>query len=208
VNFPFVAFGRANPDWDFAYVDVDGRTGVRMATEHLLQQGHRQIGLLSWPEGSRVGTARRNGYFEAMQCAGISVNPAWVQHGEGDFETGFRYTHALLQLPAAQRPTAVVAVDDNLALGAIAAAQAAGLTVGKQFGVTGFDDTPGIQHFSPPLTSVRQPIRQVGQAIVGLLINLIQDKRPPTSQINLPPRLIVRASSVRIDGSEAPKNVD
>jgi DNA-binding LacI/PurR family transcriptional regulator len=64
LRFPFVAFGRANPEWDFAYVDVDGRAGVCAATEHLIQQGHQRIALLTWPEGSRVGTARENGYYE------------------------------------------------------------------------------------------------------------------------------------------------
>lgn len=58
LRFPFVAFGRANPEWDFAYVDVDGRAGV-CATEHLIEQGHQRIALLTWPEGSHVGTGER-----------------------------------------------------------------------------------------------------------------------------------------------------
>jgi DNA-binding LacI/PurR family transcriptional regulator len=197
LNFPFVAFGRANREWSFAYVDVDGRAGICAATKHLIEQGHQRIGLLAWPEGSRVGTARQNGYFEAMNTAGLSVDAAWIMRGSGDFETGMRGTNRLLQLPEAQRPTALVAVDDNLAIGAMHAAQQAGLAVGKVFGVTGFDDTPGIQHLMPPLTSVRQPIWQVGQMIVKLLIELMQGKTPENAQINLPPRLIVRQSSSR-----------
>lgn len=193
--FPFVAFGRANPDWSFAYVDVDGCIGTRLATEHLLAQGHQRIALLAWPEGSRTGTARQNGYLEAMQNAGIAINSAWLQRGDGDFEVGCALTQWLLQLPAAERPTAVVAVDDHLAMGAMAAAQATGLRVGSDFGVTGFDDTPGIQHLTPPLTSVRQPIWQVGQVIVQMLVALMQDREPESMQVNLPPRLIVRQSS-------------
>lgn len=197
LNFPFVAFGRANPTWDFPYVDVDGGAGIAAATTHLIEQGHQRIGLLAWPENSRVGTARQEGYFEAMAKAGFPVDAAWFIRGSGDFETGVRNTNTLLQLPENQRPTAVVAVDDHLAMGALYAAQQANLQVGKDFGVTGFDDTPGIQHLTPPLTSVRQPIWQVGQRIVKLLMDLIQGKPPDNAQINLSPRLIVRQSSVR-----------
>lgn len=117
--------------------------------------------------------------------------------GAGEVAVGVELTQQLLALPEAIRPTAVVTVDDSLAIGAMQAAQQAGLTVGRDFGVTGFDDTPGIQHLSPPLTSVRQPLRQVGTAIVELLIALMQGKEKESQQINLPPRLIVRQSSLR-----------
>lgn len=197
LGFPFVAFGRANPDWTFPYVDVDGRAGVRAATEHLLQQGHRMIALLAWPDGSRTGTARMNGYREALHKAGIPLDPAWLKRGEGEVAVGYCLTAELLQLPQAVRPTAIVAVDDHLAIGAMQAVQAAGLRVGADVGVTGFDDTPGVQHLSPPLTSVRQPIWQVGVEIVRLLICLMQDVAPDCAQQHLPPRLIVRQSSLR-----------
>ncbi|MEZ4709470.1 MAG: LacI family DNA-binding transcriptional regulator [Caldilineaceae bacterium] len=197
LNFPFVAFGRANPDWRFPYVDVDGRAGTRLATEHLLAQGHQKVALLGWPEPSRAGTARANGYLEAMQTTGIAAPPEWILRGAGEVAVGVELTQQLLALPEAIRPTAVVTVDDSLAIGAMQAAQQAGLTVGRDFGVTGFDDTPGIQHLSPPLTSVRQPLRQVGTAIVELLIALMQGKEKESQQINLPPRLIVRQSSLR-----------
>lgn len=197
LNFPFVAFGRANPDWSFPYVDVDGRAGLRAATAHLLDQGHQRIALLAWPEGSRTGTSRVNGYLDALHAAGLTLDPAWVRRGEGEVPVGYAQTSALLQLPVAIRPTAVVAVDDHLAIGAMQAVQAAGLTVGADIGVTGFDDTPGVQHLSPPLTSVRQPVRAVGREIVKLLIQLMQGDTPTCPQLHLPPRLIVRQSSLR-----------
>ncbi|MCE7985074.1 MAG: LacI family transcriptional regulator [Caldilinea sp. CFX5] len=196
LDFPFVAFGRANPDWRFPYVDVDGRAGLRAATEHLLEQGHRRIALLAWPEGSRTGTSRVNGYLDALRNAGITVDPAWLRRGEGEVPVGYAQTAALLQLPEAIRPTAIAAVDDHLAIGAMQAVQAAGLKVGADVAVTGFDDTPGVQHLSPPLTSVRQPVREVGREIVNLLTQLIQGETPAYTQLHLPPRLIVRQSSV------------
>lgn len=202
LNFPFVAFGRANPEWDFCYVDVDGRAGVRAATEHLLAQGHRAIASIAWPGASRVGTSRFAGYQDAMTAAGIEVRPQWVARAESSFQEGYRVTRELLSLPAGERPTAVVALDDNLATGAMRAAADAGLAVGAEFGVTGFDDTPGVQHFSPPLTSLRQPIWEVAQTIVPMLFQLIAGGRPQPDKIILEPKLIVRGSSLRTGAKE------
>lgn len=196
LGFPFVAFGRANPDWSFPYVDVDGRAGLRAATHHLIEQGHRRVALLAWPEQSRTGTARANGYHEAMAAAGLSIEPGWVVRGAGEVEAGYALTRRLLQMPSSLRPTAVAAVDDHLAIGAMQAAREVGLAIGPEFAVTGFDDTPGVQHLIPPLTSVRQPIWEVGQTIVQLLVGLLQGKRPTQLHVTLPPRLIVRASSM------------
>ena len=178
LNFPFVAFGRANPDWDFCYVDVDGRAGVRAATEHLLAQGHRAIAVIGWPGSSRVGTSRFAGYLDALAAAGIDPHPHWIARTESGFQDAYALTQGFLALPPAERPTAVVALDDTLAIGAMRAALDAGLAVGPEFGVTGFDDTPGVQHFSPPLTSVRQPILQVAQTLVPMLFQLIDGQRP------------------------------
>jgi DNA-binding LacI/PurR family transcriptional regulator len=197
LNFPFVAFGRANPDWDFCFVDIDGRAGVRAATDHLLDQGHTAIACLRWPGSSRVGTSRFAGYQDALAARGLTPDPAWIAAVESSFADGYAATQALLALPPTVRPTAVVAVDDNLAIGALRAALDAGLAVGPAFGVTGFDDTPGVQHLSPALTSVRQPVLEVAETLVPMLFQLIDGQRPDPAGVILAPRLIVRASSLR-----------
>jgi DNA-binding LacI/PurR family transcriptional regulator len=197
LNFPFVAFGRANPDWDFCFVDVDGRAGVRAATEHLLAQGHRAIAVIGWPGSSRVGTSRFAGYLDALAAAGIDPHPHWIARTESSFQDAYALTQGFLALPPAERPTAVVALDDTLAIGAMRAALDAGLAVGPEFGVTGFDDTPGVQHFSPSLTSVRQPVLEVAQTLVPMLFQLIDGQRPDPDKVILEPRLIIRASSLR-----------
>ncbi len=202
LNFPFVAFGRANPDWDFCYVDVDGRAGVRAATEHLLAQGHRAIAVIGWPGASRVGTSRFAGYLDALAAAGIDPHPHWIARTESSFQDAYALTQGFLALPPAERPTAVVALDDTLAIGAMRAALDAGLAVGPEFGVTGFDDTPGVQHFSPPLTSVRQPVLEVAQTLIPMLFHLIDGQRPDPDKVILEPRLIVRASSLRTTTKE------
>lgn len=195
--FPFVAFGRSNPEWDFPLVDVDGRAGIRMATEHLIEQGHQAIALLAWPDHSRVGADRSAGYSDAMTAAGLTVDPAWVHHNESAFQAGYAAVQQMLSLPPSRRPTAVVALDDTLAIGAIRAAVEAGLRVGADFGVTGFDDTPGVQYLSPSLTTLRQPIQLVAERLTEMLVDCIHSRTPSPRQVILPPRLIVRASSAR-----------
>lgn len=197
LDFPFVTFGRSNPEWSFQYVDVDGRIGTRLATAHLIEQGHTRISLLAWEGRSRTGTARENGYRQAMMEAGLPVDDDWVNYVPSSTATGYASVQKLLAQAAEQRPSAVVAVDDQLAIGAMRAAQDAGLVVGQEFGVTGFDDTPGIQHLRPSLTSLRQPIAEVGREIVTRLIAIIEGRAQPSDSITLPPELIVRESSLR-----------
>ncbi|RME51493.1 MAG: LacI family transcriptional regulator [Caldilineae bacterium] len=194
-NFPFVAFGRANPDWDFAYVDVDGGDGIRQATEHLLSLGHRRIAVLGWPQTSRTGEDRLQGYRAAMQQAGLVPDPAWIARGENRVAAGAEMAHRLLNAPPARRPTALVCMSDTLAIGAIHAARNLGMVVGRDVSITGFDDTPLIQYIHPPLTTVRQPIWEVGQRIIAMLFDILDGDMPAEHQILLPPRLIVRQST-------------
>ncbi len=196
---PFVAFGRSNPGLAFPYVDVDGGMGLRMATEHLLEQGHRCIATLCWPENSRVGDNRLEGYVQAMEAAGIPLAAQWIERGEGSYCFGYEATRRLLALPMGIRPTGIVALNDFMAIGAIAAIQDNGFLVGTDVAVTGFDDIPMVQYLHPPLTSVRQPIWQVGQLTIDMLMSILnQDGAPPPESLLLPPELIIRGSSVAL----------
>jgi DNA-binding LacI/PurR family transcriptional regulator len=194
-EFPFVAFGRANPDWDFAYVDVDGGAGMRMVAEHLIQQGHRRFGVLAWPEESRVGQNRMEGLQTALEEAGLSLSEQLLSRGEGVFQFGWQATQTWLELPREQWPTAIIALNDAMAIGAMRAAQDCGLEVGADLAVTGFDDAPMVQYLNPPLTSVRQPTREVGQKVMELLLAQLEGELPEERQVLLAPRLIVRTSS-------------
>uniref|UniRef100_A0A7C4KXF1 LacI family transcriptional regulator n=1 Tax=Bellilinea caldifistulae TaxID=360411 RepID=A0A7C4KXF1_9CHLR len=200
-KFPFVAFGRSNPELRFPSIDVDGGYGMRLATEHLLAQGHRRIAALAWPEESRVGNNRMEGYFSAMRAAGIEPLPEWVQRGEGRFAFGYEAARNLLALPEAIRPTAMVALNDYMAVGAIKAIQDAGFRVGGQIAVTGFDDTPIAQYLTPPLTSVRQPVWEIGERLIALLLNLLEakDTVEQFETILMQPQLVIRASSRSVE---------
>jgi|SRR5579859_1093360 len=199
-QFPFVAFGRAEPDRNVTSVDVDGAAGLRLATQHVLDLGHQRIAVLGWPEGSRVGDDRIRGYFEAMAGAGQAVRPAWVARGQGTFEFGLSTTRAWLSGPEAERPTAIVALNDTQAIGAMHAAQALGWEPGRQLSVVGFDDSPMAQYLWPPLTSVAQPIAEAGRKCVETLVALLRGQDQQPTRVLLPPELIVRQSSgVRVD---------
>jgi len=195
LNFPFVAFGRANPEWDFAYIDVDGETGLRQMTEYLLALGHRRIAVLAWLESSRTGEDRLQGYYRAMQQAGVSYEEGWVVHGENIVSAGYDGASQLLQRPPAKRPTALIGMSDTLAIGAMNAAHDLNLTVGRDVSISGFDDAPLSQYLQPPLTTVRQPIWEVGQRSIELLFQIMDDSAPAERQILLPPKLIMRQST-------------
>ncbi len=194
-GFPFVAFGRSNPGLDFPWVDVDGAAGTRRAVEHLLSRGHQRIAALAWPEDSRVGNERLQGYLQALQAAGVEICPDCLLRGEGTFEAGREMTLRLLDLPGEKRPTALVALNDTMAIGAMYAARERGLETGRDLAVIGFDDAPMVQYLFPPLTSVRQPIAEAGRKCVEILVALMQSRQPPEQKVLLSPRLIVRAST-------------
>jgi DNA-binding LacI/PurR family transcriptional regulator len=194
-GFPFVAFGRANEEWDFPYVDVDGEAGIRQAVEHLVALAHRRIGLIAWPEPSLVGHYRHRGYVTALHSASISFDPAWVVRTEHTEAAGRQAMHALLSLPADSRPTAVIAVSDLMAIGAINAIYEAGLQPGQDIGVVGFDDIPTAQYFRPSLTTLRQPIAEVGERVVNMLLRLIRGEELAERTVLVAPKLIVRESS-------------
>lgn len=194
-EFPFVAFGRSKPQLDFPYVDIDGGAGMRMVGEHLLEQGHRRIAILAWPEASRVGQNRMEGVLAALTAAGLELNPEWIARGEGNYQFGWQAATRWLELPPDRRPSAIMAFNDSMAIGAMNAAQERGLRVGVDLAITGFDDVPMAQYLSPPLTSVRQPVWEVGQRLIGMLHSILAGAPLEEKQVLLPPKLIVRRSS-------------
>lgn len=194
-GIPFASFGRTNDDWDFCWVDVDGRSGMRQITSHLQQRGHEKIALITWPEGSRAGREREMGYFDQMAKVGSSVAAEWVLRGEHSVNQGYQLMTRLINLPDKLRPTAVACICDEFAIGAMHAAMAQGLAVGKDIAVTGFDNVPMSEFLFPPLTTVKQPIQQAGEWVIELLLRQINEEAIEQKGILLEPELIVRQSS-------------
>ena len=194
-NIPFATFGRANESWDFCWVDVDGRSGIYQVADYLIKKGHERIGMITWPEGSKTGEARESGYFARLEEAGVQIDSDWLVRGNNTVQVGAAGVSKLLELPAHRRPTAVVCMSDHLAIGAMSGATAAGLQVGQDLAVTGFDDIPMSAFLHPPLTTVRQPINEVGKKVVDLLMKQINGEPIIEKGFLLKPKVIARASA-------------
>ena len=202
-RIPFASFGRSNDTWSFPWVDVDGTSGMEQVVGHLAAAGHRRIGLITWPRGSKAGSHREEGFANGLSAAGIEADPDRLFRGENLVQTGAEGMARMLALPPARRPTAVACVSDQIAVGALNAASAAGLVVGRDIAITGYDDSSVAEFLHPPLTTVRQPIAEVGREIVRLLLGQLGQEPAPTEGVLLAPRLIVRRSSASEQASGA-----
>lgn len=191
-DFPFVSFGRANADWDFLWVDTDGEAGTGAAVDYLVGLGHRRIAMAAWPEESLSGGFRVAGYHAGLRRAGIAPNPAYLVRGENSEAAGRAALAAWCALP--QPPTAVVAVSDLVAIGVMNEAERRGLVVGRDLAVIGFDDAPLAQYLRPALTTLCQPIAEIGATLLTMLEAAIKGAPPAARHVLLPPRLITRAS--------------
>ncbi|MBU0704933.1 MAG: LacI family transcriptional regulator [Chloroflexi bacterium] len=191
-GFPFVAFGRSRVEGDFCYLDEDSTVGLREVTRHLINLGHRRIAIVLPPKNLMFTHHRWLGFEEAMAEAGLLIEPTLVEHGELTESSGYEAGRAFLTRD--DPPSAIVACNDLMALGVISAAQGLGLTVGHDVAVTGFDDVSLAAHSHPPLTTVRQPIYEIGQRICKMLIHLLQQGSLEERHVILEPQLIVRES--------------
>lgn len=193
-GFPFVSFGRSTPEWDFPYVDTDGTRGVLESVRHLVGLGHRRIAMVAWPADSVSGQHRVQGYLNGLAEAGIRFDPRYVWRGPMAESTGHEALENWLTLPAPEQPTAVIAITDLMAIGVLNAARAAGISVGRDLAVVGYDDVPLAEYLNPPLTTMRQPIAEICQAMIAMLQQIIIGEPPTHRHILLPPQLIIRQS--------------
>jgi len=195
VGVPFVAFGRANPEWEFPWIDVDGAAGMRKGVAHLVEMGHTRIAFIAWPEGSLTGDERLRGYLEGMEAHNLPVDSRWIVRGEMSHDTGYEATRALMELPPSKRPTAVMAVTDVMAIGAMNALADMGIAVGNDVAVMGYDDIPMAAYLRPPLTSLHQPIAEIGDQVVTMLLSCVERGELEPRHVLMEPELVVRAST-------------
>lgn len=193
-DFPFVAFGRSDISADFPYVDVDGQHGLLQVMNHLIEQGHRRIAFINAPEKMMFAKHRLAGYQEALTAHGLPYNDNLVRPGGLTETDGYRAGHELCNLTTAP-PTAICTSNDLMALGVMRAATECGLKVGVDIAVAGFDDIPLAQMAHPPLTSIHQPIYQIGRMICNKLLTLLRQKELVEPQTLLLPELVIRKST-------------
>lgn len=192
LGFPFVAFGRSDLDLDFCYVDENGFRGMELVAQHLIDLGHRHLAYISAPSSLMFCSDRRAGLEAGLERNGLSMPSEYVMVSDLTQRGGFQAMAALLEM--SPRPTAVIVCNDLMALGAISAAQGRGLKVGHDVAITGFDDIPLAEHSHPPLTTVRQPIYDIGRRICDMLIRVIRGERLVERHVLLHPELIIRES--------------
>lgn len=188
------AIATAGPLPDVHTVRIDNRTATATLTEFLIRLGHRRIAFICGAPRHGDSQERRAGYEDAMQRANLPLRPELIAAGEFTFESGLRAAEQLLDL--AQKPTAIVASNDEMAAGALWLAQQRGLKLPEELSVVGFDDTPRAMRTLPPLTVIRQPIAaMVEQAVVLLMKDLRSARRPAPSDVVLGHTLVERAST-------------
>ena len=154
-------------------VGVDNRSGARSVANLLLQLGHTCIGLLLGPEGSRDALERKQGYMEMLQKAGALPRPEWVYSGPFSAETGRAGIEQILR--SDERPTAICCANDEIAFGALHAAHVAGVRCPDDLSIVGFDDGLWATACQPALTTIRQPLADLAERAVGLIVEAATD---------------------------------
>jgi LacI family transcriptional regulator len=167
--------------------------GGLAATQHLLSLGHRRIAYIGGPVAAACNQARMHGYRAAMEAAGAPVLGEYVRTGNFRYQDGLVGGDALLELR--QPPTAVFAGSDETAAGVVEAARARGLRIPEDLSVVGFDDTEVARFASPPLTTVRQPLREMGGVALRTALRLAAGEKLDSHHVELATELVVRRST-------------
>lgn len=193
-DIPLVVIDPVNlPEPDLPGVGAANWGGGSAATDHLIECGHTRIAAIGGPVGYPCSHARLDGYRSALERAGLKYDTELVRHGDFQYEGGFLRAGSLLDL--AHPPTAIFAGSDQQAFGVYEAARKRGLRVPQDLSVVGFDDLPVSQWSSPPLTTVRQPLGEIGRVAAEMLGTLIEGLTLSSRQRELATELVVRAST-------------
>jgi LacI family transcriptional regulator len=194
VHLPLVVIDPLNlPRAHVTSVGSTNFAGGLAATQHLLSLGHRRIAYLGGPATAACNQARLHGYRAALEAEGVPMPPGYVRTGHFLYNDGVEGGAALLDLPEA--PTAIFAGSDETALGIIEAARARGLRIPEDLSIVGFDDTQTARMASPPLTTVRQPLREMGGVALRTALRLAAGEKIDSHHVELATQLVVRGST-------------
>ncbi len=193
-EFPCVTLGYTPQSKAVYAVNSDEFTGGRLATEHLLNLGHRRIAHFVGRPGTATTEPRKQGYLAAMQAGGGELSPELLIPAGLAEADGSDAMRRLLDTPKAQWPTAVFAANDPCALGALRVLDQRGVRAPQEMAIVGYDDTWYAAMTSPQLTSVRMPILEMGALATTMLIDLIEGRPPTDRQPVLPVSLTIRQS--------------
>jgi LacI family transcriptional regulator len=177
-------------------VTATNRKGTLDAMRHLMALGHRRIGFITGRMDMTCSLDRLHGYRDGLIEVGLPFDADLVCEGDFSQAAGFQQTRVLLQ--AKDPPTAIVASNDAMAFGVMDAVKAAGLTIGQEISIVGFDDVYMASQSYPTLTSIRQPLAGMGETALEMLVTLIQGRPILKPRRELPTELIIRQSTGRV----------
>jgi LacI family transcriptional regulator len=190
-RFPLVVVDpRVRIDARIPSVTAANASGAEQAMRHLLELGHRRIAAITGPPGWVATEERRQAYRGALAAAGIAFDPALELEADFDFEPGAQASAVLLELD--RPPTAIFAFSDMIAIGAMQAARSRGIRIPDELSIVGFDDSAYATVVHPALTTVRQPLAEMGATAVDLLVRLIEKETVDTLHLEPFTRLVVR----------------
>lgn len=189
---PYVRIAPAGQFERGPFVHMDDRKAAYDMTAHLQMLGHRRIGFVRGHADHSATPLRHQGFLDAMRDAGLEVRPEWVVSGAFSFRSGVGAAERLLNLP--DRPTAIFASNDDMALGVMAAANRMGLTLPEDLSVAGFDDSPIAQVVWPQLTTIRQPVEAMARAAAAMLVEGLGHRQEARARL-LDFELVVRGST-------------
>jgi LacI family transcriptional regulator len=191
-RFPYVLVDHQGLGFDVPSVGATNWQGGYDGTRYLIELGHRRIGFITGDMTMGCARDRLAGYEQALKDAQISIDPALIREGDFMQPEGFRCANELLDLAAP--PTAIFASNDVSAFGVMEAVRNHGLRIPDDISILGFDDIPQAAQVYPSLTTVRQPLAEMGRAAAQLLFSYIQEPDAAIQRIELPTKLIVRRS--------------
>ncbi|MFQ5614448.1 MAG: LacI family DNA-binding transcriptional regulator [Anaerolineae bacterium] len=189
-RIPFVIIGRHPRESAASYVDADNVRGARMATAHLLRQGRQRMASITGPASMIAGLDRREGYRTALREADLPLEEKLIVAGDFTEASGYAAMQQLLP----QEPDAVFVANDLMAVGALRAIRQAGRRVPEDVALVGFDDAQIAAYAEPPLTTVRQPVYELGSTAIDLLLRLLENDTQGPLRTILPTELVIRAS--------------
>ncbi|TKK91573.1 LacI family transcriptional regulator [Herbidospora galbida] len=193
-DMPLVVLDPAgDPGRGVPAVGATNWSGGLEATRHLLELGHRRIAMITGPEFAFSSRARLDGYRTALDAAGIPADPALIRRGSFQIEDGVVHARRLMELSAP--PSAIFTANDGMAIGVYRAAHELGLRIPEDLSVVGFDDTATWRWANPPLTTVRQPLAEMGSAATEMLIKLATGERLGQRRVELGTELMIRGST-------------
>ncbi len=204
-KFPFVLVDHQGSNEPCPSVGATNWQGAYKATEYLIKLGHKRIGFITGSMDLGAATDRLDGYKSALRTHHIPEDPDLIYEGTFDQPDGYAGASALLDL--GDIPTAIFASNDVMAMGAMDAVRNRGLRVPEDISILGFDDIPQSAMVRPALTTVRQPLEQMGRVATQMLIDILTKPEKETDQMKLPTELIIRGSvqSLKIGSVNPPR---